>query len=220
MFLTSIDPLTDAGLTELNPSSPFFRRMSQLHLHLSSIGSQPEVRSNSILSSYPPVPSAAEVAFDPHANRGLSTTGPFLQRPQTPGADIANKSIILSEAQRIPHSEARECKLFTVFQSEPDLKGLCFTAVVAKGGCPDPDCRFCKHSSKTLFTRDSKECEKAALRVIGHSVDQNATGDMGDRNRERSHSRDRDGGHDRSASRDRSGGGGDRRGRSPSAGRH
>ena len=73
--------------------------MSQLHLHIISIGSQPEVRSNSILSSYPPVPSSSEVAFDPSANRGLSTTGQFLQRPPTPGVDIVNKSILLSEAQ-------------------------------------------------------------------------------------------------------------------------
>ena len=64
VFLTSIGPLTSAELTELNPSSPFFQRMSQFHLHILSISSQPEVRSDSILSNYPPVPSASEVAFD------------------------------------------------------------------------------------------------------------------------------------------------------------
>ena len=137
VFLTSLDPMTGAELTELNPSNPFFRRMSQLHLHLIGTGSQPEVRSTSILSSYPPVPSASEVAFDPSANRGLPTTGPFLQRPPTPGVGIVNKSILLSESERITATEARERGLFTaVFHHEHDLKGLCFLGVVARGGCP------------------------------------------------------------------------------------
>jgi hypothetical protein len=170
VFLTSLDPLSGTELTELNPSSPFFQRMSQLHLYLINIGSQPEVRSTSILSSYPPVPSAAEIAFDPSANRGLSTTGSFLQRPPTPGVETVNKSIVLSEAQRITAEEARERQLFALFQSEPSLKGLCFPAVTQKGGCPFPDCRFCKQSSKQLFSRDKNECETAALRVVGHSV--------------------------------------------------
>ena len=206
VFLTSIDPLTGAELTELNPSSPFFRRMSQLHLHLISIGVQPEVRGTSILSNFPPVPSASEVVFDPSANRGLQTTGPFLQRLTTPGADIVNKSVVLSEAQRITPEEACDRQLFTVFQNEPSSKGLCFPAVTQKGGCPDHDCRYCKHGSKLLFSRDKEECEKAALRVVGHSVAQGAKSLGGDSNRDRSRSRDRDGGRDRSASRDRGGG--------------
>ena len=219
VFLTSIDPLTRAELIELNPSSPFFRRMSQLHLHLISIGSQPEVRDTSILSNYPPVPSASELVFDPSANRGLQTTGQFIQRPPTPGADIVNKSILLSEAQRITAEEARERRLFTVFQNEPSLKGLCFPGVTHKGGCPVPTAGFAS-TARSLFSRDNAECEKAALRVVGHSVARGAKSDDGDRSRDRSRSRDRDGGRDRSASRDRGGGGGDRRGRSPSAGRH
>ena len=178
----------------------------------------------STLSSYLPVPSSSEVAFGPSANRGLPTTGPFLQRPPTPGVDIVNKSILLSEAQRIPAVEARDRGLFTVFHNEQDLKGLCFLGVVARGGCPVPDCKFCKQSSKLLFERNADSnadaCERAALRVVGHSVAPSAKVDDGDRGRDRSRSRDRDSGRDRSASRDRGGGGGDRRGRSPSAGRH
>ena len=170
VFLTSIDPLTRAELTELNPSSPFFRRMSQLHLHLLSIGSQPEVRDTSILANYPPVPSASALVFNPSANRDLQTTGSFLQRPPTPGADIVNKSILLSEAQRIPAAEAKERGLFAVFHNEQDLKGLCFLGCVACGGCPVLDCKFCKGGSKLLFERNVEACKRAALRVVGHSV--------------------------------------------------
>ena len=219
VFITSVDPLTKTELIELNPSSPFFRRMSQLHLHLLSIGSQPEQRDTSILANYPPVPSASPPAFNPSANRDL-TTGPFLQRPPTPGVDIVNKSILLNEAQRIPAAEAKERGLFSVFHSEPDLRGLCFLGCIGCGGCPVLDCKFCKGSSKLLFERNVEACKRAALRVVGHSVAPSAALDDGDRGRDRSRSRDRDGGRDRSASRDRGGGGGDRRGRSPSAGRH
>ena len=72
VFLTSIDPLTRAELTELNPSSPFSRRMSQLHLHLLSTGSQPEVRDTSILANYPPVPSASALVFNPRVRTATS----------------------------------------------------------------------------------------------------------------------------------------------------
>ena len=218
VFITSVDPLTRLELIELNPSSPFFRRMSQLHLHLLSIGSQPEQRDTSILANYPPVPSASPPAFNPSANRDL-TTGPFLQRPPTPGVDIVNKSILLNEAQRIPAAEAKERGLFSVFHNEQDLRGLCFMGCIACGGCPVLDCKFCKGGSKLLFERNIEACKRAALRVVGHSVAPSAKLDDGDRGRDRSRSRDRDGGRDRSASRDRGGGGGDRRGRSPSAGR-
>jgi hypothetical protein len=218
VFLTSLGPLTGADLIELNPASTFSRRMSQLHLHLISIGSQTEVRSTSILNSYPPVPSASAVAFNASDNRSLASPGPFLQRTSTPGVDIVNTSIVLSEAQQIPAAEARERSLFTVLQNEQALTGLCFSAVVANGGCTDPDCRFCKQSPKLLSSRNADACERTALRVVGHSVAQGAKADGGDRQRDRSRSRDRDDGRDRSASRDRDGGGGDRR-RSVSAGR-
>ena len=155
VFVESFNPLTGRQSVELDPAGEFFQQFTAIVKSAVDFHTNPALRATSLLADYasPPAADASAVAFQDASAAVSFMGGAFVPRPPTPGADV-EKSSLLSEAQRVTSGDARDRGLMSAFWNEPDLNGLCFNAVMARGGCTRTACDYCSRASSLAPTEE------------------------------------------------------------------
>ena len=109
VYVESFNPLTGRQSVDLDPAGEFFVQFTAIVKQAADLHTNPALRATSLLADYtsPPAADASAGALLDASAAVSFGGGAFVPRPPTPGADV-EKSILLSEAQRVTAVDARD----------------------------------------------------------------------------------------------------------------